>query len=68
MAEPTEVVSEGYRWGLAGAIILFILRALLPKGYRLRFIRLYAERDDAARAKATTDDDDAEEATDDETT
>ena len=46
MAEPTEVVSESYRWGFGLAIVLWLLKALLPRGYRLKFIRLYAERDD----------------------
>ena len=46
MAEPTEVVSESYRWGFGLAIVLWLLKALLPRGYRLKFIRLYAERDE----------------------
>ena len=55
MAEPTEVVSEGYRWGVAGVALVWILRWFLPKGYRFRWIRLYAERDDPPPTPPPTD-------------
>lgn len=57
MAEPTEVVTESYRWGAGLAIILYLLRWLLPKDYRFRWIRLYAERDDRPTPDEETDDD-----------
>lgn len=46
MAEPTETLTESYRWGAGLAVVLYLLRWLLPRGYRFRWIRLYAERDD----------------------
>lgn len=55
MAEPTDLISEGYRWGVLGAVLLRILTWLLPRGYRFRWIRLYAERDTQQSEKETDD-------------
>ena len=57
-AEPTELISEGYRWGILGMALMWVLKWLLPRGYRFRWIRLYAERDERYRRDDEGDDDD----------
>ena len=45
-AEPGEVIAEGSRGAVMAVMMYYLLRWLLPPGYRFRWIRLYAEREE----------------------
>ena len=44
--EPGEVIAEGSRGAVMAVMMYYLLRWLLPPGYRFRWIRLYAEREE----------------------
>ena len=48
-AEPGEVIAEGSRGAVLAVMAYYLLRWLLPPGYRFRWIRLYAEKEEERR-------------------
>jgi len=48
-AEPGEVIAEGSRGAVLAVMMYYVLRWLLPPGYRFRWIRLYAEKEEERR-------------------
>ncbi len=43
--DPPQIAIDGYHAGVGVFVLLFVLKALLPKGYVLKIVKLYAERD-----------------------
>ena len=56
-AEPGEVIAEGSRGAVMAVMAYYLLRWLLPPGYRFRWIRLYAEREEEPRKELEEADD-----------
>ena len=59
MSDPPQLALDGYHAGVGLAVLLFCLKALLPKGYVLKIVKVYAERDTPPADPEETDDETA---------
>ena len=60
MSDPPQLALDGYHAGVGLVVLLFVLKALLPKGYVLKIVKVYAERDQLPTDHEETDEPEAQ--------